>query len=462
MMTEKLKVEEQKLLLEFILSSGVLYARIQNIYNSQNFDRILQKSARFIQEYVQKYNVMPTFQQTNISTESNLEPIPSDVLKLHEKWFLDEFEQFTKREELERAILKSADLLAKGNFEPVEKLIKDAVQVGLTRDLGIDYYDNPRERLIRLKDSNGQISTGWKEVDEKLYGGFNRGELNIFCGGSGSGKSLFLQNISLNWMQAELNGIYITFELSQDLVALRLDSMVTGYCSKDIYKNIDDVEIKINFAGKKCGKLKIKYMPAQSSVNQIKAYVKELAIQEGYKPDFICLDYVDLIMPSSVKVDVSDVFTKDKYVCEELRNYAQELKILLVSASQLNRSGFDEIEFSPSSIAGGISKLYTADNLFGIFTSRIMKERGAIQLQFLKTRNSSGVGNKVDLDFNVNSLRITDSTQTVDPASVMDGSAILSKIKNKNSATNTPSQALNNNDKKDLLKSLLSSIGKEP
>ena len=28
-----------------------------------------------------------------------------------------------------------------------------------------------------------------------------------------------------------------------------------------------------------------------------------------------------------------------------------------------------------------------------------MKERGAIQLQLLKTRNSSGVGNKIDLDF---------------------------------------------------------------
>jgi hypothetical protein len=47
----------------------------------------------------------------------------------HFEWFMDEFEGFTRRQELERAILKSADLLEKGEYDPVEKLIKDAVQI---------------------------------------------------------------------------------------------------------------------------------------------------------------------------------------------------------------------------------------------------------------------------------------------------------------------------------------------
>jgi hypothetical protein len=37
-----------------------------------------------------------------------------------------------------------------------------------------------------------------------------------------------------------------------------------------------------------------------------------------------------------------------------------------------------------------------------------MKERGKYQIQFMKTRSSSGVGQKVDLDFNIETLRITD------------------------------------------------------
>jgi hypothetical protein len=74
----------------------------------------------------------------------------------------------------------------------------------------------------------------------------------------------------------------------------------------------------------------------------------------------------------------------------------------------LNRSAVEEIEFDHSHISGGLSKIMTADNVIGIFTSRAMKERGRYQIQFMKTRSSSGVGQKVDLEFNVDTLRISD------------------------------------------------------
>ena len=100
------------------------------------------------------------------------------------------------------------------------------------------------------------------------------------------------------------------------------------------------------------------------------------------------------------------MFVKDKYVSEELRNLAKELNCVFVTASQLNRGAVDEIEFDHSHISGGLSKINTADNVFGIFTSRAMRERGRYQLQLMKTRSSSGVGQKIDLEFDVESLRI--------------------------------------------------------
>ncbi len=114
------------------------------------------------------------------------------------------------------------------------------------------------------------------------------------------------------------------------------------------------------------------------------------------------------MMPISGKVSASDLFIKDKYVSEELRNLAVELNILLVTASQLNRGAVEEIEFDHSHIAGGISKIQTADNVIGIFTSNAMRERGRYQIQFMKTRSSSGVGSKVDLKFDPETLRIED------------------------------------------------------
>jgi replicative DNA helicase len=162
---------------------------------------------------------------------------------------------------------------------------------------------------------------------------------------------------------------------------------------------------------KKAGRLRIKYMPAQSTVNDIRAYLKELEIQTKTKADFLCVDYLDLLMPVSAKVSPNDLFVKDKYVSEELRNLAKELNILFVTASQLNRAAVEEIEFDHSHISGGISKINTADNVFGIFTSRAMRERGRYQLQLMKTRSSSGVGQKVELEFDIESLRIRDLAQ---------------------------------------------------
>lgn len=451
-MTSKASAEIQTVFLNFILSCPELYTRIQNIYNPENFDRTLKAAAKFIQSHSYDYKTIPTLNQINSISSTKLEFIDA-IHDGHKDWFLEEFEQFTRIAELERAILKSADLLEKGDFAPVEKLIKDAVQISLTRDMGLDYFDNPRERLMKLKESNGQVSTGWKDVDEKTFGGFNRGELNVFCGGPGAGKSVVLQNLSLNWMAQGLNGIYISLELSQELIAMRLDSMITGINSREIFKRMDDVELKVSIAGKKSGQLRIKFLPSGSTVNDIRSYVKELSIKENYKVDFMCVDYLDLLNPSTAKINPSDIFTKDKLVSEELRNYVIELNSLLGTASQLNRSSFDEIEFNLGNIAGGISKANSSDYLIGIFTSRIMRERQAIQFQFLKTRNSSGLGSKVDLNFDPNSLRITDSLESTSDIPVMSGSNILAQIKN------APKSApLITQDKQSILSSLLSTI----
>jgi hypothetical protein len=418
-----------------------------------------------------------------------------------------------------------------------------------------------------------------------------------------SGKSLFMQNISVNWITAGLNGVFITLELSEGLCAMRIDSMLTNCSTKDVFRDMETVEMKVKIAAKKSGHFRIKYLPAQSTVNDIRAYLKELQIQQGISLDFVMVDYLDLLMPVSAKVSPSDLFVKDKYVAEELRNLAKEFNVLCVTASQLNRclaldtrvranckeieikdvkvgdwldsntgpvevleklpvtkqsvyriktaqgkeiicsaahkfpvngglktintgltvgnklqvrtniveiddeiveiehlgerdtidinvsgnrlfyandilthnSAVDEVEFDHSHISGGISKINTADNVFGIFTSRVMRERGKYVLQCMKTRSSSGVGQKVDLDFDVDSLRITssldDSTGHGGPNSAH---SILGKIKKPAGATSignenidpitgeitrVPRAEINNSKLKNMLNSLKTGSG---
>ena len=389
------------------LADAETFVRCQNIFDPENFDKGLQESAKFITEYVDKYKVMPELSIVNSSCNTDFKSA-IEVPKENYDWLMNEFESFSRHKGLERAILKSADLLEKAEYGPVEKLIKDAIQISLSRDMGTDYFEDPRARLLKLKDNNGQISTGYPSIDRKLYGGFKRGELNIWCAGSGGGKSLFLANLGVNFALAGLNVIYFTFELSEELVSMRVDSMITGVASKDIFKSLDDVEMKVKLTGKRAGGMQIKYMPSGKNCNDLRAYLKEYQVKTGKKPDVILVDYLDLMMPLSVKVSPSDLFVKDKYVSEELRNFAMETQAVVVTAAQLNRSAVEEIEFDHSHISGGLSKIQTADNVIGIFTSRAMRERGRYQIQFMKTRSSSGVGTKVDLDFNIESLRITD------------------------------------------------------
>jgi len=397
----------QKVYLEMFMTDAESFVRCQGVFDPNTFDRKLQTSAKFLKDYVEEHNALPTFDMINAATDSNLKD-PGQLQENHYDWLLQEFETFSRHKALEKAILDSADLLEKGEYGPVEDLVKKAVQIGLQKDLGTDYFADPRSRLEAIKDKNGQVSTGWPMLDKKLFGGFNRGELNIFAGGSGSGKSLFMANMGVNWCLAGMNVMYLTFELSENLVSMRLDAMTSEIPSRDIFKSIDDVEMKVKMIGKKSGAFQVKYMPTGKNANDVRAYLKEYEIKTGRKVDVLLIDYLDLMHPIGQKISAENLFVKDKYVSEELRNLAMELNCIFVTASQLNRSSVEEIEFDHSHISGGISKINTADNLIGIFTSRAMRERGRYQIQLMKTRSSSGVGQKIDLGFDVDTLRIFD------------------------------------------------------
>jgi archaellum biogenesis ATPase FlaH len=423
----------QKLYLEIMLADAETFVRCQGIFDHTLFERKLQDAAEFMNEYAKNYNVLPDYEMVNASCRTELKR-PEDLKDGHMQWFMDEFESFTRHKALERAIISSADLLEKSDYGAVEVMIKEAVQIGLARDMGTDYFADPRGRLLGIKDKNGQISTGWPSMDRRLFGGMNRGELNIFAGGSGAGKSLFLANLGVNWALQGLNVVYLTLELSEALVSMRIDSMLTGISTKEIFRDLDDVEMKVKMIGKKSGMLQVKYMPSGKTSNDLRAYLKEYEIKVGKKVDILLVDYLDLLMPVSKKISPADLFIKDKYVSEELRNLAVEKNCVLVTAAQLNRGAVEEVEFDHSHISGGLSKIQTADNVFGIFTSRAMRERGRYQIQLMKTRSSSGVGMKVDLEFNLESLKISDLPEE-DQESTAGGnrgtSSIIDSIKRK-------------------------------
>lgn len=422
----------EDMFISFLLSNADLFVRCKGIIKSDYFDdKQNRETVAFIESYSTDFSSIPTIEQIRAVTKKEVRLMEVEAA-VHDAWFLREFEKFCKHKALRDAILSSPELLDQGRYGEVEATIKAAVQIALVKDLGLDYYEDPKSRLEAIKENKGQCSTGWKSVDDKLYGGLNRGEITIFAGQSGAGKSLFLQNLAVNWAMAGLNVVYLSLELSEKLCAMRIDAMHTNYETREVMRNIDDVHMKIRASQQKSkGSLRIKQMPNGCTTNDMRAFIKEYEIHSKKKVDAILVDYLDLMSPMSKKISAENLFVKDKYVTEELRNLAVELDIITVSASQLNRGSYEEIEFDPSHIAGGISKVNTADNVIGIFTSAAMKEGGRYQIQFMKTRSSSGVGSKVDLSFNNKSLRITDLEEGEDTAIAAASKNIYEQLKKK-------------------------------
>ncbi len=399
----------QLLLLSYMTSDSSAYSVSQNIIKPEYFDDKLRSSVKYIKEYTNEHNTLPTSAMIHAATSINVKPFENS--SSHYDWYMSTIANFCKHKALEHLVLEGPDLLEKGFYGEIEKKSKEANTISLITDLGLDAFGGDAlEVLNKLKNRNNIVPTGWKGMDKKLNGGFETGSLNIFAGQSGTGKSLFLQNIALNWALEGKNVIYITLELSEELSSQRIYAMATGLSTWELLRNVTESAIRIKQLKPKMGDLRIKKLSESGTTsNDIRAYLNEYMIKTGKKPDALVVDYLDLMHPNNARIDVSNLFTKDKYVSEELRSIASEWGFPVVTASQLNRTSIDASEFDHSHISGGISKINTADNVFAIYTSISMKERGEYQLQFIKTRSSDGVGKKISLKFNTTSLRISDA-----------------------------------------------------
>lgn len=337
-MTDYEKYDDEKYqhyILNTIMSDKELFLRCQNIVEPKYFKGRLSKAVEYIKDFTQQYPSIPTANQVEANTNVKIEKDPDINIFQHEG-LLQEIESFCKHQAFVKAIIEGSKSTEKGRYLEARKYMEDALMVGLQKDLGTDYFSDPKSRNEALKNAQGTISTGWKDIDYRLFGGFGTGELNIFVAPSGGGKSVALQNISLNFAKNGLNGVYISLELKEELVSQRMDSMLTGMTKSDLYNDLDLAAAAVQKKGKSMGRLWVKRMPeTATTVNDIKVYLKELVIKESIKIDYIAVDYLDLL--GTPMADSKDVFQKDKYVSEELRGLAHELDLCVITASQLNR-----------------------------------------------------------------------------------------------------------------------------
>lgn len=398
--------DKQKLLLEYLISSADTFALCKSIIQSDYFDPEFRKTVDFLNTYYDKYSATPNPDQIHAETgvKLKLRQVTHDEIK----YCSEEVEGFCKQGALEFAVREGMKHLKNGDGGKIESLIREAMSVSLTQNLGLSYFSNPAKRLKDRAAKPLRTPTGWKQVDEMLSGGLARTEMILFSANSGGGKSIALANLAHNFLKQGLNVLYISLELSEEMIAERFDSIITGtpaiVCTQQTHN--DEIAMSLDKMSAKMGNLQIVRLPSATNANGIRAYLKELELKQGYLPDLLVVDYLDK-MGTNEKVSADNISEKDKLASEQLNDIGFDYNMFIATASQQNRSALDAQELHQGHIAGGLSKFNAVDWAISIILTPTMRAAGEIGFNFLKTRSSDGVGKTVFLQWEGKILRIT-------------------------------------------------------
>lgn len=395
--------KKQKLLIEFLISSPDTFALCQNIVDHAYFDPEFRNSVEFIKQYYGEYSSTPSPLQIEAETSQKFETY--DIKPDEVKYCSNEIEKFCKHAAMKKASLALPQMIQEGKYAEAEEMVKEAVTVSLHNNLGLRYFETVDERLRRMMEDDPTSPTNWDGVDDALFGGISRKELLLVSANSGGGKSITLANLAFNFVSNGLNVLYISLELSEDIVAQRFDTMFTGIGRRIWKDHTDEITNGVKRSAEKAGILDVIQMPSATTSNQIRSYLKEYNLHYDMYPDLLIVDYLDNMAPNE-HVSADNVFEKDKRSSEQLRQIAVDYDMFAATASQLNRSAVNATDHHHGQIAGGISKINVADVYWSIIFTEEMRAMGKIIFIFQKTRNSDGLGKQVHLKWDPKHLRI--------------------------------------------------------
>jgi len=292
----------------------------------------------------------------------------------------EEFTTFCRNQEMKNAILNSADLLKKGDFDGIRSNIENAMKAGMDKNIGHE-YNKDIETRYRV-DYRPTIPTPWPVLNDGIQGGFGPGDLSIVFGSPGGGKSWAMVAIAAHAVNLGYKVNFYTLELGEDYVGKRFDCYFTGYSIDEVNQHRKEVTELVDELK---GRLIVKeYPPKSASINTIKAHIQK-CIDMDHKPDLIVIDYVDYLKAPSKgrnyerKDEIDDVFIATK-------GLAKEMKIPIITPSQVNRMGARDSIIEGDKAGGSYDKMMVADMCFSLSRQKEDKVLGTGRVHVMKNR----------------------------------------------------------------------------
>lgn len=291
----------------------------------------------------------------------------------------EEFTTFCKNQKLKQALMDSADLLNAGDYDAIRGMIETALKAGMDKNIGHEYLKDIESRY--RENYRPTVPTPWRVLNEGFQGGFGPGDLGIIFGNPGGGKSWMMVAMAAHAVQQGFNVIYYTLELGEDYVGKRFDCYFTGYSIDEVNKHRAKVE---EIVTKLPGKLIVKeYAPKAATVTTIKSHIQKCEDMD-FKADLVIIDYVDYLRAPSKKFterkdEIDDVFVA-------VKGLAKELKIPILTPSQVNRMGAKDQVIEGDKAAGSYDKLMVADVAISLSRQKEDKVNGTGRVHIMKNR----------------------------------------------------------------------------
>lgn len=312
--------------------------------------------------------------QIQNSTEK---PFILDALREVVKWtgakddyVKKEFINFARNQNWKRAVLKSAELVNRGNYDEIERIYTEASKAGLARDIGM-IYKNPDAVTKRLSEINRNVvPTPWDFINEIMDGGLGKGELGLVMAPAGVGKSWLLIALGAYAIKCGKNVLHYTLELDQDYVGKRYDAHYTGMTTADLKFYKEKVLERVQDLP---GELIIRDYPTKTAtIDTIIAHIDK-CVMVGHSPDLLIVDYADLIL--SDRRFEEKRFELD-YIYERLRGVSGNYAIPCWSASQTNRTSMNDDFIQGDRTSESIGKNMIADFIMTLSRKQFDRVRG--------------------------------------------------------------------------------------
>ena len=336
----------------------------------------------------------------------------------------EEFTTFCRNQEMKNAILNSADLLKEQDYDGIRNMIDKAMKAGIDKNIGHEYNKDVESRY--RVDYRPTIPTPWNILNDSIQGGFGPGDLGIIFGSPGGGKSWCMVAIAAHAVSLGYKVNYYTLELGEDYVGKRFDCYFTGYGIDEINGKRKEVETHVNNLK---GKLIVKeYPPKGASITTVKAHIQK-CIDMEHKPDIVIIDYVDYLKAPSRgknyerKDEIDDVFIAAK-------GLAKELKIPILTPSQVNRMGAKDSVIEGDKAAGSYDKMMVADICLSLSRQKEDKVLGTGRVHVMKNRyGQDGMTFNVMMDTNNGHIEFKDK---LDDSQVDNNSSPFSVVNRQN------------------------------